>query len=201
MWFDKVDTFHLFEYLGFGGVELKIPFSRRTMRGCCPTGWPPAEGRVIDNADLYKFKVEYDFPSECSWARKLAISNTDGANWSIFQLLHQLTQHFQANSYCFSVPCLQEFEMSLEASLESPAFHHCLRWSKRLIWDSDVCLAGVGLAPFVGVGLAVLYTWRVAEGTTLGLATRGQLPDIIISVSSLEILSSILGRRQSGGKM
>jgi hypothetical protein len=72
--------------------------------------------------------------------------------------------------------------MSLVASLESPsALYRCLRWSKRLILDSEVEIADVGSEQSVAVGLVVLHTLRVAEGTRLGLATRGRLLDISLS--------------------
>ena len=172
IWSRTVETFHIWLYFGFGGVTLKTPFSNLTTRGCWPAACQSIKGTVEDRADLYTFKVEYDFPTECSWAKKLTISAIAGDNGFVVCWLHQPVQLFHADSYCFSVLERQDLAMRLEASIERPFVFQCsLRWPKR----PGVGWEWVDVVERSGSPAVVWLGWRwacgVAAGTTAGLST------------------------------
>ena len=56
------------EYLGCGGLLLKLPSMSLDTRGCFPITVPSMGGCVIVIAERYEFNVLYCFPSANSWA-------------------------------------------------------------------------------------------------------------------------------------
>ena len=149
---------------------MKIPFSIRVTRGCCPIRTPSTSMCVIEIADLVVFIVRYCFPAWNSSSRNSRTSFKGVERGSVPRERHQHSHFLQAEEYVDSVEALQDFLRRSTTPSESPlALKASLKWARRpeggvLVLPSGgsdslvrvLCpgMVGVGLGSLLGSGEA-----------------------------------------------
>ena len=137
MYDNTLSTSHVKEYLGAGGLQLKIPFKKRVTRGCCPMREPSTSSWVIEIADRIVLIVRYCLPSSYCCSKNSKISLTGAENGSEPRPEHQRSHKSQAPEYADSVDFLHDFlRISITLSDSPSVRSDCLRWARRPVVDA-----------------------------------------------------------------
>ena len=98
-----LDTSHVVEYLGLGGLSFAIPLIKRVTSGCWPTGFPSIHGCIEDIAERRTLTVRY-CRLQSNWSlRNVKMSLIVAEIGLIFLRSHQLCHFVHAQSYVLFV--------------------------------------------------------------------------------------------------